>query len=94
MRELRTKCGGLVGCAIVWAMRDTDSKGNNADNSYVRYLYLGFTLVLIISILVTGGFFIDKLLGTLPLFLLAGLAIGFAGGLYYVYLEIEKLGGG
>jgi F0F1-type ATP synthase assembly protein I len=34
------------------------------------------------------------LLGTLPLFLLAGLAIGFAGGLYYVYLEIEKLGGG
>ena len=75
-------------------MRDTDSKGNNTGGSYVHYLYLGFTFVLILSLLVTGGFFVDKLLGTLPLFLLAGLAIGFAGGLYYVYLEIEKLGGG
>lgn len=84
----------MVDYGIVRAMRDTDPKGNNAGNSYVRYLYLGFTLVLILSILATGGFFVDKLLGTLPLFLLAGLVIGFAGGLYYVYLEIEKLGGG
>lgn len=83
----------MVDYGIVRAMRGTDSKGNNAVGSYVRYLYLGFTFVLFLSILVAGGFFVDKLLGTLPLFLLAGLAIGFAGGLYYVYLEIEKLGG-
>lgn len=40
------------------------------------------------------GFFVDKMLGTLPLFLLVGLGLGFAVGLYYVYQALKKLGNG
>lgn len=39
------------------------------------------------------GFFLDRLAGTLPLFLLIGLALGFAGGMFYVYRALQKLGG-
>ena len=38
------------------------------------------------------GFFVDKVAGTLPLFLLLGLAVGFVGGMYYVYRALQKLG--
>ena len=73
-------------------MPDTDSHGNNAGNTnYARFFILGFTFILILGVLTVVGFFVDKLLGTLPLFLLVGLGIGFAGGLYYMYLALEKL---
>lgn len=49
---------------------------------------------MILAVLTTGGFFADKILGTLPLFLLLGLGIGFAGSLYYVYLALKELGNG
>jgi len=75
-------------------MPGTDSHGNNAGGNYARFIVLGFTFVIILGILTTVGFFLDKLLGTLPLFLLVGLGIGFAGGLYYVYGALQKLGGG
>ena len=39
------------------------------------------------------GYFLDGLAGTLPLFLLVGLAVGFVGGMYYVYRALQKLGG-
>jgi F0F1-type ATP synthase assembly protein I len=48
----------------------------------------------VLGVLAAGGYFVDKLLGTLPLFLLVGLGLGFAGTLYYVYLELKKLGDG
>ena len=68
--------------------------GRNAGNNYARFLYLGFTFILILGVLTTLGFFVDRALGTLPLFLLVGLGIGFAAGLYYVYMSLEDLGGG
>ena len=40
------------------------------------------------------GFFLDRLAGTLPLFLLVGLAAGFVGGMIYVYRALQNLGGG
>jgi F0F1-type ATP synthase assembly protein I len=46
-----------------------------------------------LGVLTAAGFFLDKLLGTLPLFLLVGLGVGFAGGLYYVYQALKKLDG-
>ena len=47
--------------------------------------------ILTLGALTAIGFFVDKRLGTLPLFLLVGLGIGFAGALYYVYLALKKL---
>lgn len=34
---------------------------------------------------------LDRAAGTTPLFLLIGLGLGFAGGLYYVYLTLKRL---
>lgn len=73
-------------------MPGTDSHGNNAGNSYARLAGLGFAFIFTLGILTAVGFYVDRLLGTLPLFLLVGLAIGFAGWLYYLYLALKKLG--
>ncbi len=73
-------------------MPGTDSHGDNAGGSYARFIGLGFAFILLLGVFTTGGFLVDRLLGTLPLFLLLGLGIGFAGGLYYVYLALKKLG--
>jgi ATP synthase protein I len=75
-------------------MPGTDSHENNAGANYARLFGVGFAFILVIGVLAAGGFFLDRVLGTLPLFLLVGLGIGFAGGLYYVYLALKKLGEG
>ncbi len=79
---------------MINVMPGTDSHENNAGGNYARFIGLGFAFILILGVLATGGFFLDRLLGTLPLFLLLGLGIGFAGALYYVYLTLKKLGDG
>jgi len=48
--------------------------------------------LLILSIFAVIGLVVDNLIGTLPLFLLVGLGIGFAGALYYLYRAIDELG--
>ena len=79
---------------IVLVMPGTDSQGKNSGNNYARYLYIGFTFILILCVLTAAGFFVDGLLGTLPLFLLLGLGAGFAGGMYYLYRVVGGMGGG
>ena len=75
-------------------MRGTDSHGDDAGGGYARFLGLGFTLIAIIGALSVAGYFVDRLLGTLPLFLLVGLVVGFIAGLYYVYQALKGLGNG
>jgi F0F1-type ATP synthase assembly protein I len=75
-------------------MPDTDSQRNDAGGGYARFLTLGFTLIAIIGGLTAAGFFVDRLLGTLPLFLLVGLVTGFIASLYYVYRALKSLDGG
>jgi ATP synthase protein I len=76
---------------MIQAMPGTDShEGSN----YARLFGVGFTFILILGILTAIGFFVDRLLGTLPLFLIAGIGLGFAGGLYYVYRALKTLGDG
>ena len=75
-------------------MPRTDYHGRNANNNYARFLYLGFTFILILGVFTVLGFFADRLFGTLPLFLLVGLGIGFAAALYYVFKSLGDLGGG
>ena len=82
---------GLYG--KIRAMPDTRPQRNDASDNYARFVGLGITLLLIFSLPTVVGFFLDGLAGTLPLFLLIGLALGFVGGMYYVYRALQKLGG-
>jgi len=75
-------------------MPSTDSQRDNERGNYARFVGLGFTLILIFGLPTVVGFFLDRLAGTLPLFLLVGLAMGFVGGMIYVYRALQNLGGG
>jgi F0F1-type ATP synthase assembly protein I len=79
---------------MIQMMPRTDSHGNDTGSNYARLFGVGFAFILTVGIFTAIGFFLDRLLGTLPLFLIVGLGIGFAGGLYYVYLALKKLGDG
>jgi ATP synthase protein I len=79
---------------MIQVMPKSDSHGNDTGSNYARLFGVGFAFILTVGILTAIGFFVDRLLGTLPLFLIVGLGIGFAGGLYYVYLALKKLGDG
>ena len=74
-------------------MPDTRPQRNDASGNYARFVGLGITLMLIFGLPTVVGFFVDRLAGTLPLFLLIGLAAGFVGGMYYVYRAIQNLDG-
>ena len=77
---------------MIRLMPNTDSHGNDGGGSYARLFGVGFAFILTLGVLTTIGFFVDRLLGTLPLFLIVGLGLGFAGGLYYVYRAVKTLG--
>jgi F0F1-type ATP synthase assembly protein I len=64
------------------------------DSNYARSIALGITLLLILVALGGLGFLADWLLGTLPLFLLIGVVLGFALGLYYMYVTLKNMGSG
>jgi len=74
-------------------MPDIRSQRSDASGNYARFIGLGITLLLIFALPTLVGYFVDKVVGTLPLFLLVGLAAGFIGGMYYVYRALQKLGG-
>jgi ATP synthase protein I len=63
-------------------------------NNYGRSIALGITLLLILVVLGGLGLLADKFLGTLPLFLLIGIVVGFALGLYYMYVTLKNMGNG
>ena len=73
-------------------MVDTNSRRNRNGGSPARLLGVGFTLGLLLGAPVLVGFLVDKLIGTLPLFLLVGVAAGFVASLYYVYRALKTLG--
>jgi F0F1-type ATP synthase assembly protein I len=81
-------------CCIIQLMPGTDSQGNSAGGGYARFFGIGFTFVFVIVVLCAVGYFVDGALGTMPLFLLLGLGLGFAAGLYYLYVALRKLGNG
>jgi F0F1-type ATP synthase assembly protein I len=78
---------------MIRVMPNTNSQRNDAGGGYTRFLSLGFTLLAIIGGLTVVGFFVDRWLGTLPLFLLVGLVVGFVAGLVYVYRALKSLEG-
>ncbi len=75
-------------------MASTNFSRSPVSNNPARYISVGFAFILIVVVPAAAGFLLDKVLGTLPIFLLVGLGLGLVGGFYYVYLEMKKLGGG
>jgi ATP synthase protein I len=74
-------------------MPNTDSQRNDSRGNYARFFHVGFAFVFIIGVITAGGYGLDRLFGTLPLFLLLGMAGGFAAALFYLFFELKKLGG-
>jgi len=79
---------------MIQVMPRTDSHGDERSSNFARLFGVGFAFILTVGMLTAIGFFVDRLLGTLPLFLIVGLGLGFAGGLYYVYRALKTLGDG
>ncbi|CAN5760886.1 hypothetical protein BH23ACT11_BH23ACT11_22710 [soil metagenome] len=78
---------------MIGTMLYTSIREGGMGSEYARYIGVGVTILLIIAGLTVGGYLLDRLLGTLPLFLLVGVGVGFAAALYYVYLQLKDLGG-
>ena len=76
------------------SMASSDSRKDDGRPGYARFIGLGFAFMLAIAIPAVIGYFVDSLLGTIPLFLLVGVVIGFSGGLYYVYRSLQDLDAG
>lgn len=75
-------------------VQNTEVRGRRLDGRYTRFAGLGFTFVIVIGAFTLGGYGLDRLLGTVPLFVLAGMVVGFAGALYYLFAALRELGGG
>lgn len=71
-----------------------DSRKDGAGGEAARLFGVGFTFAAITAAPTVGGYFLDRLFGTIPLFLLVGLVVGFVGGLLYVYRVLKKMGDG
>ena len=73
---------------------DARARRISTRSEYARLLGAGIIFLVLLSFLAVIGFVVDNLLGTLPLFLLLGLGIGFAGALYSLYRALNEFGGG
>ncbi len=75
-------------------MISTDFRGRKLNGNYTRFAGLGFTFMILIGVFTLGGYGLDRLLGTMPLFVLVGMFVGFVGALYYLFIKLKELGGG
>jgi ATP synthase protein I len=73
-------------------MPDTRPQRNQASGDYARFVGLGFTFMIIIAAITAGGYLLDRLFGTLPLFLLVGLLVGFGAALTYLFVSLSRVG--
>ena len=79
---------------MIPAMPNTDSQRNDSSGNYARFFHVGFAFMFIIAVFTGGGYGLDWLLGTLPLFLLLGMLVGFGAALYYLFTALKQVGGG
>jgi F0F1-type ATP synthase assembly protein I len=78
---------------MILLMVYTSFREGGLGSDHARFIGVGVAILLIIAGLTIGGYLLDSLLGTLPLFLLLGIAAGFATALFYVYLQLKKMDG-
>jgi ATP synthase protein I len=59
-----------------------------AYRKYLRYSQAGLQFFAAVTLFTLAGHWLDRQLGTTPLFILLGLALGFGGGFYSLYREL------
>ena len=79
---------------MILVMPNTDSQRDRSGCNYARFFHVGFAFMLIIAVFTGGGYLLDWLVGTLPLFLLLGMLVGFGASLYYLFQALKQVGGG
>ena len=79
---------------MIRAMPNTDSQRDQSRGNYARFFHVGFAFMFIIAAFTVGGYALDWLVGTLPLFVLLGMLLGFVGALYYLFVTLGKIGDG
>ena len=79
---------------MIQSMSYTSFREGGMGSGQGRLIGVGVAFIFIIAAFTGAGYVLDSMLGTLPLFLLVGVAGGFAASLYYVYVQLKKLGGG
>ena len=55
---------------------------------YLRYSHLGMQFFVAVALFTGFGLWLDRILGTVVVFTLLGLALGFGGGTYSIYKAI------
>jgi F0F1-type ATP synthase assembly protein I len=78
---------------MIPAMPNTDSQRNDSGGNYARFFHVGFAFMFIIAVFTAGGYLLDRLLVTLPLFLLLGMLTGFVASLFYLVTALKRVGG-
>lgn len=75
-------------------MPNANSQRNDQGGNYARFFHVGFAFMFIIAVFTAGGYLLDRLVGTLPLFLLLGMLVGFVASLFYLFTALKRVGGG
>jgi ATP synthase protein I len=89
-------CEPAAGPQSTQAMPNPRGKPGAAEqgSDLARYAGLGLQFGVTVALLSLGGYALDRWAGTLPLFLLVGLALGFAGGLISLIRHVPAARGG
>ena len=64
--------------------------GRTREASSLSLAHLGVTYAAAVVLYGLGGWWLDKKLGTLPLFTLLGVALGALGGFIWIYREVLR----
>ena len=65
-------------------------RGRAREAKSISLAHLGLTYGAAVVLYCLGGWWLDKKLGTLPLFTLLGVALGAVGGFIWVYREVIR----
>ena len=63
-------------------------------SDFARYAGLGLQFGFSVALLSLGGYALDRWAGTLPLFLIVGVALGFTGGMISLLRQVPPARGG
>lgn len=84
----------MAAWGMIWPMPNTESQGKEENRNYARFIHVGFAFMLTIAAFTAGGYGLDVLTGTLPLFMLLGMLVGFVAALYYLFKTLGNVGDG